>query len=224
LLLLGCGGVGVGGEEVHGDHEVALAGVGGGAREGERDGDVVGLALDEAGEGGEAEGVVADAARVSCHVSHAGVVIFLVQGYAPVLQMHRDRRLQGRDHLVVENYITDDGRDAEQEAGAGDQKQGGHGLLHPAGGDGVEDEVNDVADDRAPPVFDSLDGCPDALCGLGEGFELFGLLATGARKRVWRNRKLGLVGGIGDGPLLLAVLTMSIVDERRLQVGDGRVG
>ncbi len=86
--------------------------------------------------------------------------------------MHRDRRLQGRDHLVVENDIADDGWDAEQETGPGDQKQGHDGLVQPARGEDVNDEVGGVADGSSPPIFDGPDGCPDPLDGLGEGCEL----------------------------------------------------
>jgi hypothetical protein len=49
------------GKEVKSDHEVAAVEVGWGAGEGERDGDVVGLAVGEALEGGDAEWVGADA-------------------------------------------------------------------------------------------------------------------------------------------------------------------
>ena len=58
------GGGAAAGEEVQRDHEVALVEVCWGAREGERDGDVVWLAAGDALDGGDTEGVGADAGCV----------------------------------------------------------------------------------------------------------------------------------------------------------------
>jgi len=70
--------------------------------------------------------------------------------YIPILEMHRGRRLQLREELVVKVQIAERGGDVEQDAGNGEQRGPDDGLLHARRGDRVASKAAGAADGMLP--------------------------------------------------------------------------